>query len=84
MHFLGESSTVTIPTSDQCQKSTDSLKGTENVSIPMAMTTQQYEVYDLFWFSVSMDCDNFVFFQIYLSLSKKVRNRCIAKRVFSY
>lgn len=50
----------------------------------MRVSIQQYQICALFQFSVFMDCDNFISFQTYLSLSKKVQNRCIVKWVFSH
>lgn len=62
---------LSIPASDLCHKAAHSLKGAEAHSSPMEVSTQQYQVWDLFWFPEIMDFDNFVSFQTYLSLSKK-------------
>lgn len=49
--FLVSPMLLSIPTCDQCHKTTHSLKGAEAHSSPMGVSTLQYQVCDLFWFS---------------------------------
>lgn len=45
------SPTFSCPSSDQCHKATHSLKGTEALSRTTGVSTQQYQLCELFWLS---------------------------------